>query len=110
VAAAAAVTECAPLVPWRLHDLRRTGASTLTRLGFDTVAIDKLLAHQPMRLRGVAAIYQRYDFAEELARALDASAEHVLTNKAGERERPSDTIMLATQNSHSTAASLRAVV
>ena len=109
-AAAAAATESAPFVPWRLHDLRRTGASTLARLGFDTIAIDKLLAHQPTKLRGVAAIYQRYDFAEERARALDAWAEHVLTNKAGQRERPSDTTMLVTQKSHSTTASLRAVV
>jgi integrase len=92
-AAAAAATESAPRVPWRLHDLRRTGASTLARLGFDTIAIDKLLAHQPTKLRGVAAIYQRYDFAEERARALDAWAEHVLTNKAGQRERPLDTAM-----------------
>jgi hypothetical protein len=29
------------------------------------------------KLRGVAAIYQRYDFAEERARALDAWAAHV---------------------------------
>jgi len=46
------------------------------------------------KLSGVAAIYQRYDFAEERARALDAWAEHVLTNKAGLRERPLDTAML----------------
>jgi hypothetical protein len=55
--------------------------------------LNKLLAHQPTKLRGVAAIYQRYDFAEERARALDAWAEHVLTNKAGQRERPFDTAM-----------------
>jgi integrase len=93
-AAAADARESAPLVPWRLHDLRRTGASTLARLGFDTIAIDKLLAHQPTKLRGVAAIYQRYDFADERARALDAWAEHVLTSNPAERERPLDNAML----------------
>jgi integrase len=93
-AAAAAATESASLVPWRLHDLRRTGASTLAWLGFDTIAIDKLLAHQPTKLRGVATIYQRYDFADERARALDAWAEHVLTSNPGERERPLDNAML----------------
>jgi hypothetical protein len=36
--------------------LRRTGASTLARLGFDTIAIDKLLAHQPTKLRGVETL------------------------------------------------------
>jgi len=93
-AAAAAATESAPLFPWRLHDLRRTGASTLARLGFDTIAIDKLLAHRPTKLRGVAAIYQRYGFADERARALAAWAEHVLTSNPGERERPLDNAML----------------
>jgi integrase len=92
--ARAKVAEPAPLIPWRLHDLRRTGASTLARLGFDTIAIDKLLAHQATKLRGVAAIYQRYDFAEERARALDAWAEHVLTSDARQREPPLDTAML----------------
>jgi hypothetical protein len=89
--AKAAATDSTPLVPWRLHDLRRTGASTLARLGFDTIAIDKLLAHQPTKRWGVAAIYQRYDFAEERARALDAWAEHVVTRNARQRERPLDT-------------------
>jgi Phage integrase family len=46
-AAATGGVEPTPLVPWRLHDLQRTGASTLARPGFDTIAIDKLLAHQP---------------------------------------------------------------
>ena len=53
--------EPAALVPWRLHDLRRTGVSTLARLGFDSVIVDKLLAHKPAKLRGVAAVYQRHD-------------------------------------------------
>ena len=75
-------TEPAKLVPWVLHDLRRTGASTLARLGFDSIAIDKLLAHQPTKLRGVAAIYQRYDFARERASALDAWAAHVIGSRS----------------------------
>jgi hypothetical protein len=92
--AKAAAAESTPLVPWRLHHLRRTGASTLARLGFDTIAIDRLLAHQPTKLRGVAVIYQRYDFAEERARALHAWAEHVLSGHARQRARPLDTAML----------------
>jgi integrase len=81
-AAAKAGIETPELIPWVLHDLRRTGASTLARLGFDSIAIDKLLAHQPTKLRGVAAIYQRYDFAHERASALDAWAAHVLAGQA----------------------------
>jgi integrase len=67
-----------PLVPWRLHDLRRSGVSTLARLGFDSIVVDKILAHRPAKLLGVAAVYQRYDFARERAAALDAWAAHVL--------------------------------
>jgi|GEM_PF-6301212 len=39
----------APLVPWRLHDLRRSGVSALARLGFDSIVVDKILAHQPAK-------------------------------------------------------------
>jgi integrase len=68
----------APSIPWRLHDLRRTGVSTLARLGYDSIVVDKLFAHQPGKLRGVAAVYQRHDFAKERAQALDAWAVHVV--------------------------------
>jgi integrase len=70
------------LAPWRLHDLRRTGVSTLARLGFDCIVADKLLAHQPVKLRGVAAVYQRHDFAKEQAAALDTWAAHVIQRGA----------------------------
>ena len=63
--------------PWRLHDLRRTGVSKLAAIGFDLIVADKLLAHRPARLRGVASVYQRYDFWVERVRALDAWAAHV---------------------------------
>jgi integrase len=77
-AAAKAGHKARPLVPWRIHDLRRTGVSTLARLGFDSIVVDKILAHQPAKLLGVAAVYQRHDFARERAAALDAWAAHVL--------------------------------
>src|SRR5437868_1279332 len=56
------------LAPWWLHDFRRTGASVLAKLGFDPVVIDKILSHKPQKLRGVAGIYQRYDYAREQKR------------------------------------------
>jgi integrase len=67
-----------PMPEWRTHDLRRSGVSALARLGFDSIVVDKLLAHQPAKLLGVAAVYQRHDFARERAAALDAWAAHVL--------------------------------
>lgn len=79
--------EAAPMTgkmaPWRLHDLRRTGVSRLAQMGVDSIVADKLLAHKPAKLRGVAAVYQRHDFAAERARALDAWGEHVLRCASG---------------------------
>jgi len=72
----------APLVPWRLHDLRRAGVTRLAALGFDSIVVDKLLAHQPAKLRGVAGVYQRHDFVRKRAAALDAWAAHVLGTEA----------------------------
>jgi integrase len=66
-----------PLAEWRTHDLRRSGVSTLARLGFDSIVVDKILAHQPAKLLGVASVYQRHSFARERAAALDAWAAHV---------------------------------
>ena len=76
----------APPIPWRLHDLRRSGVTTLAALGFDSIVVDKLLAHQPAKLRGVAGVYQRHDFARKRA-ALDAWAAHV-TGTAAENVVP----------------------
>lgn len=66
-----------PLTPWRLHDLRRTGVSTMAALGIDSIVADKILAHKPAKLKGVAAVYQRHEFAKERRMALEAWAAHV---------------------------------
>jgi len=71
------------VTPWRVHDLRRTGVTTLAALGFDSIVVDKLLAHQPSKLRGVAGIYQRHDFARERAAALDAWAAYITGERSG---------------------------
>jgi integrase len=69
------------MTAWRVHDLRRTGVTMLAMLGFDSIVVDKLLAHHPAKLRGVAGVYQRHDFARERAAALDAWAVHVTKHR-----------------------------
>jgi integrase len=76
--AKAALDRASGVTGWRLHDIRRTGVSVLARMGVDSIVADKLLAHQPSKLRGAARVYQRHDFATERARALEAWAAHVL--------------------------------
>lgn len=66
-----------PIPEWWLHDFRRTGVTKLAELGFDSVVADKLLAHQPAKLRGVAGVYQRHEFLPERVKALDAWAAYV---------------------------------
>ncbi|MDR3537832.1 MAG: integrase arm-type DNA-binding domain-containing protein [Acetobacteraceae bacterium] len=76
--AKAALDRASSVTDWRLHDIRRTGVSALAAMGIDSIVADKLLAHQPSKLRGAARVYQRHDFAAERASALQAWATHVL--------------------------------
>lgn len=69
--------KAATLAAWRLHDFRRTGVSKLAAMGFDSIIVDKLLAHKPSALKGVASVYQRHEFYPERARALDAWASYL---------------------------------
>lgn len=80
----------APLVPWRLHDFRRTGVTTLARLGVRVEVADKLLNHVSGRLSGVAAVYQRHEFLAEREAALTLWAEHVLKVAAIEEVVPAE--------------------
>lgn len=82
--AKAALDRASGVTDWRLHDIRRTGVSALARMGIDSIVADKLLAHQPSKLRGVARVYQRHDFAPERARAFENWAGHVLACAIGE--------------------------
>jgi hypothetical protein len=81
-AAAQAGGEAAPLQPWRLHDLRRTGVTVLARLGVRWEVADRVLNHVQGAIKGVAAIYQRHDYLAEREVALTTWAGHVLTAAA----------------------------
>jgi integrase len=81
--AKAALDRASGVTDWRLHDVRRTGVSSLARMGIDSIVADKLLAHQPSKLRGAARVYQRHDFGPERARALEAWTAHVLACAKG---------------------------
>lgn len=59
---------------WTLHDLRRTGATLLQRLGFSKEVIDACQNH---KLGGVSSIYQRYAFQTEKTKAFEALAHEV---------------------------------
>jgi len=57
---------------WRLHDLRRSTASGMARLGINLPVIEKILNHSSGSFAGIVGIYQKYSFADEKAHALEA--------------------------------------
>jgi integrase len=67
-----------PLAPWSVHDLRRTVATGLQRLGVRLEVTEALLNHISGSRGGIAGVYQRHDWAAEKRAALDAWAAHVL--------------------------------
>ena len=62
---------------WRLHDLRRTFASGMARLGVAPHVADKVLNHQLHTMSSTAAVYQRHAFLDERRAALDRWSAHV---------------------------------
>jgi integrase len=57
---------------WTLHDLRRTAATGMARLNIAPHVVDKVLNHVSGTIRGVAAIYNRFQYLDERRAALDA--------------------------------------
>lgn len=55
---------------WRIHDLRRTFATNLQRLGVRIEVTERILNHVSGTRAGVAGIYNRYDWLPEAREAL----------------------------------------
>jgi integrase len=62
---------------WRLHDLRRTMATGLQRLGVRLEVTEATLNHVSGSRAGIVGIYQRHEWAEEKRAALNAWGAHV---------------------------------
>jgi integrase len=62
---------------WRVHDLRRTVASGMARLGVAVNVIEAVLNHRGGQVSGVSAIYNRHSYMGEKRRALELWASHV---------------------------------
>lgn len=65
------------LASWRLHDLRRTAASGMARMGVPVHIIEAVLNHRSGAISGVAAIYNRHSYLPEKRHALEAWASHI---------------------------------
>jgi integrase len=65
---------------WRFHDLRRTTASGLARLGQPPHVIEAVLNHRSGVISGVSATYNRHDYRNEKLTALQVWGEHVTSD------------------------------
>lgn len=72
-----------PIQPWRLHDLRRTLATGLQRLGVRLEVTEAVLNHVSGSRAGIVGVYQRHDWAQEKRAALEAWAAHVMALAEG---------------------------
>ena len=62
---------------WTFHDLRRTTASGMARLGINLPVIEKVLNHTSGSFAGIVGVYQRHHFSDEKRNALEAWARFV---------------------------------
>ena len=63
---------------WKPHDLRRTFATGLAQCGVDLVVAEKCLNHLSGSLSGVAGVYNRFSYADEMRRAWEAWATRLM--------------------------------
>ena len=68
-----------PALPrWTLHDLRRTLATGLQRLGVRLEVTEAVLNHTSGSRAGIVGVYQRHTWSAEKRTALEAWAAHVI--------------------------------
>ncbi|MGX0984375.1 integrase [Bradyrhizobium japonicum] len=63
--------ELKPMAGWRLHDLRRTARSLMSRAGINSDIAELVLGH---KLPGIRRVYDRYSYAAEKRDALEKLA------------------------------------
>ena len=73
----------AGVASWVLHDIRRTVATGLQRLGVRLEVSEAILGHTSGSRNGIVGVYQRHNWADEKRAALDAWGRHVEAIVAG---------------------------
>ncbi|CAM5419892.1 Prophage integrase IntS [Frigidibacter albus] len=71
---------------WTFHDLRRTAATGMARLGIAVRVTEAVLNHVSGTGGGIVGVYQRHDYADEKRQALEAWARFVLSLVEGKAE------------------------
>lgn len=66
-----------PMPAWTFHDLRRSCATGMGRIGIPPHVIETVLNHSGGFRSGVAGVYQRHPYLEERRNALERWAQHL---------------------------------
>jgi integrase len=74
-----------PIAAFTIHDLRRSCATGLARIGVALPVVEKILNHSSGSFAGVVAVYQHYSFEPEMRHALQRWADHLDRVLAGEQ-------------------------
>jgi integrase len=59
------------IADWTLHDLRRSAATGMARLGVDPHVVERVLNHSSGTFAGVAGVYNRFQYLPEMREALE---------------------------------------
>ena len=78
--------EIMKIAPWRTHDLRRTVATRMQKLGVRLEVTEKCLNHTSGSFSGIVGVYQLHSFAEEKREAFDLWASELEGILAGRPE------------------------
>lgn len=70
---------------WTFHDLRRTAATGMARLGQPVHVVEAVLNHVSGAISGVAGVYNRHGYDDEKRKALEAWARFVQATVKGSR-------------------------
>lgn len=68
----AELAENVAIPDWTIHDIRRSVAAGMQRLGVKMEVTEKVLNHMSGSFAGIAGVYQVYDYADEKRAALEA--------------------------------------
>lgn len=73
---------------WTIHDLRRTAATHMARLGVDEIVVERVLGH---RIGGVKGVYNRYRYIDEKREALKLWAKELLGTDSADQQKTTRT-------------------
>ena len=68
-----------PVPHFRIHDLRRTMATVMARLGVSVEVCEKCLNHKGGTFGGIVGVYQRHSYGAEMRSAFERWASFVIT-------------------------------